>query len=209
MIGVAEYVGLNSVCLPFAGCLGRNFRNSLLGIVSPGTLLALAPESRRRSSFPHEAYCLGGVGPAHIMALTTKRKWIRWLLLGAGSLCVSASIPSLTPIMTWRRAVGTIEMSTASGERLPSPSVRFRQANGTLWGHRPSADELPRGYHAGDTVTVLYRWKDAAVLSPALWMRPGAVGILGVLLVVIGLFSPSRSPRLAGTDCQPLQTHAA
>src|SRR4051794_20309838 len=103
------------------------------------------------------------------MTLISKRKWVRWAALAAGSVCVSFSIPPLEPLLTWGRAVGIIEVSTSTGERQPSPYVRFRQRDGTLWAHMPSLAELPSGYHAGDTVTVLYRWKDAVVLSPLLW----------------------------------------
>ena len=118
----------------------------------------------------------------------------------AGGTCLALSIPPLEPLLTWGRAVGRIEISTSIGAPQSSPHLSFRQADGTLWGHTPSPGELPHDYRAGDTVTVLYRWKDAVVLSPALWVRPAAIGILGAILVVVGLFWCRRSSAPAVTD---------
>jgi hypothetical protein len=144
-----------------------------------------------------------------LMAIVTKRKWVRWLILGAGSLCVSLSVPPLTPLLAWERAVGTIKLSPSRGEVQPSPDVTYRQADGSLWGLSPSANELPRHYRPGDTVTVLHCWKDAVVLSTRLWAWPAAIGVFGVFLVAIGLFSSRSSSLPPAANAQPLQTPAA
>src|SRR5262250_2656238 len=49
------------------------------------------------------------------------------------------------------------------------PHCRFSKQwpNARLGGNSFSGAVSP-----GDTVTVLYRWKDAVVLCPALWVRP-------------------------------------
>ena len=122
------------------------------------------------------------------MTHATKRKWVRWTILITGAACIALSIPPFEPLLTWGRAVGTIEMSTSLGDRQPSPHISFTQADGTRWGHTPTPAELPSGYSAGDTITVLYHWKDAVVLSPSLWVRPIAISVVGVALVVLGLF---------------------
>ena len=147
-------------------------------------------------------------------AHATQRPVFAKLLIGMGGAMLIGALA--TSLHTWRfthialRTGGTVtellsQTDKDSGSVTYAPTFRFFDANGSPHTVSSSFYSSPPEFHAGDSVTVLYRGDDpqsARIDSYwQVWALPSLLAILGVIATPIGVimqFWPQITARLKG-----------
>ncbi len=122
---------------------------------------------------------------------------MRCFVIAAGVVClllsIAETIGTVDMLRSYERVEGIILLheSHEGGQAVMRPGIKYTRVDGQTWGHSPKFGELPRGYVAGDKVTVLYKpkSKNSLIATPWMWAYPIAIGFAGALLTGVGAFA--------------------